>query len=92
MQKRCVLRRGRVSLPLQVVPAASSGRVRTYCCGEPELICVTGPEDAARGRCRYILRQRLIADIPVEIGAAAYAGEPFLQCDSQCDQWTLEEE
>ena len=92
MQKRCVLGRGRICLPLNVVPQTVSGKVRTYCCGQPELVCVGRPEDAACGKCRYILRQHLVADIPVEIGAAAYAGEPFLQCDPNYGEWSLEEE
>ena len=82
---------GRMCLPLCIVPRAAPGRVRTYCCGAPELVCANACGTPC-GACRYILRQPMMAEIPVEIGAAAFAGTPFLQFNPQCDCGKREEE
>ena len=87
----CGCGRGRMCLPLCVIPRAAPGRVRAYCCGAPKLVRANDP-GACCGECRYILRQPMMAEIPVEIGAAAFAGTPFLQFDPQCNCWKWEEE
>ncbi len=86
----CGCGRGRMCLPLCVIPRAAPGRVRAYCCGAPKLVRANDP-GACYGECRYILRQPMMAEIPVEIGASAFAGTPFLQFDPQCNCWKWEE-
>ena len=74
-----------VCLPVEVLARAVPGCVRTYCCGPAELIpCATGPTDAAKGCCRYVLRQHMVTEIPLEMGARAMAGEPFVKCVEEC--------
>ena len=78
-------------LPLCIVPRVAPGKVRAYCCGAPELVCANACGTPC-GACRYLLRQPMMAEIPVEIGAAAFAGTPFLQFNPQCDCGKREEE
>ena len=89
MKQCCAWGFGRVCMPQCVVPRTASGRVHTYCCGQPELVCADCGGDCGGGR--YILRQPMIAEIPVEIDATAYAGTPFFQCDP-CQSWNGEGE
>ena len=91
MRQCCGRGCGRMCLPLCIVPRAAPGRVRAYCCGRPKLVRANDP-GADCGGCRYILRQPMMAEIPVEIGAAAFAGTPFLQFNPQCNCWKWEEE
>lgn len=92
MRTRNICPRARICLPVDIIPRTTAGRVRTYVCGQPELVCVSQPEDIARGKCRYVLRQHLVADIPIEIGATGCAGDPFVEWNPREDSRDREEE
>ena len=75
--------RARACLPLMVVPYSKAGRTRVYCCGVPEVVPDNRNLSAvADGGCNYIIRQHMCVEIPVRIGASAFAEDPYIICEN----------
>lgn len=72
-----------VCVPVELIPFAESGKIKTYCCGEP---LVKAYKDDCTGKCNFIIKQCVCIEIPVAFGADAFLGEPHIQCGASSDK------
>ncbi len=71
-----------VSVPITVRPKVDTGKINTFCCGEPsikpspyKIIC-----SQSGGSCSFILTQNICIEIPIEFSAEATASCPYIEC------------
>lgn len=75
-----------VCVPVTVTPFVQAGPAAVSCCGEAEVFpgeppFPSGPcQGEQGGSCTFTISQTICISVPVEIGANAQAGEPFVNC------------
>lgn len=71
-----------VCVPVTVTPFARPGMIVTRCCGNP--VITPGHKSCSgikNGSCTFTISQDIRVEVPVEFGAAADVGDPFVSCD-----------
>jgi hypothetical protein len=70
-----------VRLPITVTPCAAQGDIRTLWCGPPVIIpnC-SGNSGDGNSSCHFTLEQTFRIALPIEIGATAELGDPYVRC------------
>lgn len=71
-----------VSVPVEVIPYAKAGYVKTFCKGDP--IITSGYDECPGGidhKCRFTITQKICVKVPVEFGANTVVGSPHIKCD-----------
>ena len=66
-----------VCVPVEVIPFADPGDIKTFCCGEP---IVTSYKDHCNGKCSFMITQYICVQVPVTFGADAFVGDPRVSC------------
>ena len=70
-----------VCVPVTVTPFARSGATTTFCCGSPVITpgVITCP-GRLNGSCTFTITQNICTAVPVEFGARATVGAPYVLC------------
>ncbi len=73
--------RSSVCVPVSVKPYVTVGKPVTRCCGMP---CVTPGKKTCdgvkNGECVFTVSQNICVEVPVAFGAAASAGDTYVNC------------
>jgi hypothetical protein len=71
-----------VCVPVEVVPFAKPGVVKTFCKGDPIISCgcVECP-GIVNNKCHFTITQKVCVKVPVEVGAHTLVGNPHIQCE-----------
>lgn len=75
--------RASVCVPVEVIPFAESGDIKTYCCGEP---IIKSYKDKCSGKCKFTITQCICVEVPVAFGADAFVGDPHVRCEMPSDE------
>lgn len=70
-----------VCVPVTITPFASKSATSTKCCGDPvvkEGTAVCG--GVKNGSCTFTVSQKICVAVPVEFGATAVVGDPYVDC------------
>jgi len=71
-----------VCVPVEVIPYAKAGTVKTFCKGDP--IVTSGCIECSgsiNNKCHFTITQKICVKVPVVFGANTLVGSPHIQCD-----------
>lgn len=68
-----------VCVPVSIEPFAKTGKVTTFCCGEP-VVCsdTTKCPGKINEKCEFTISQKICVKVPVEFGARTDVGKAFI--------------
>lgn len=65
-----------ISLPVEIKPTATVGRIDTECCGDPVICC----HEHSCNSCEITITQKICVKIPVTFSALTCVEEPVINC------------
>lgn len=83
--KREVVQSADLTLPVEIEPSATVGRIEADCSGDPIVVC---SQDPCRNVCRVTITQRICVKIPITYGVLTCVEDPTLKCctgGSRCE-------
>ena len=71
-----------VCVPVEVIPFAKAGHVKTFCKGKPIITsgCIECP-GSINNKCHFTITQKICVKVPVEFGANTVVGSPHVKCE-----------
>ena len=66
-----------ITLPVEIDPSVSVGRIQTDCCGDPVVIC---SHDHCRNTCRITITQKFCVRIPLTYSVTTCVEDPGIRC------------
>lgn len=70
-----------ICVPVAVTPFAHARTTITKCCGDPVVTSGrTACKGAKGGVCYFTISQDICVEVPVDFGAAADVGDPYVDC------------
>lgn len=72
-----------ISLPVELSPHASVGKIETECCGKPIIRC---KEARRHNTCEITITQKIQIKIPIKYGAKICPGKPEISCHQAPEQ------
>ncbi len=66
-----------ISLPIEIKPTATIGKIETECCEEPTIVC---HENKCSNTCEVIITQKVSIKIPITYSVISCAGESAVKC------------
>lgn len=69
-----------VSVPVRVHPFAKEDEITVTCCEDPIITPGNKCPGKENGHCSYVVTQKICVSIPIEFGAKACVGDPFIHC------------
>ena len=71
-----------VCVPVTVTPFAKAGHTVTKCCTKPEVVSGRVTCGGVKnGQCVFTVTQEICVEVPIEFGAVASVGDPFVTCN-----------
>lgn len=74
---REIIQSADVSLPVEIEPDATVGRIQAGCCGDPIVVCT---HDHCSDTCKILITQRLSVKIPVTFSVMTCVDDPIIEC------------
>ena len=75
--KRTVIQKADVSVPVEIKPNATIGRIKSECIGEPH---ITSERCNQEGGCRFVITQTICVRIPIQYNVQTEVGENEITC------------